>query len=162
MDEIAQQTKNYPRFPDGRINYSHERVCFVINCVVVAGDEILLTRRGQDVLAYPEATNGISGFIDRTDMSLEEQAKLELSEELKAPLDKITQLYISEPFIQTDEEIGREWHIYAVLAEFTQKFKPAINWENKEAKWHKIDEAKQLDLMKGFRETLETALNLRK
>lgn len=161
MDEIIIKTANYPRFADGRIDYSSERVCFALNCVVVCGDEILLTRRSQDVLAYPGTLNGISGFIDRTDLSIEEQARIELQEEVCAPLDLVEKMLVSEPFVQVDEGIGREWHVYAVLVEFKEKFTPKLNWENKEVGWYKISEAKELELMKGFRETLDKALSLR-
>ena len=54
MQHIRDLTANYPRFEDGRINYTDERVCFVLNCVVVSGDQVLLTKRSAEVIAYPE------------------------------------------------------------------------------------------------------------
>ena len=45
MQHIRDLTADYPRFEDGRINYTDERVCFVLNCVVVSGDQVLLTKR---------------------------------------------------------------------------------------------------------------------
>jgi hypothetical protein len=161
MDEISQKTADYPRFADGRIDYSKERICFVLNCVVVCGDEVLLTRRSQGVLAYPGTLNGVSGFIDRTDISVEEQARIELEEELCAPLDQIERMVVDKPFTQEAKEINREWHVYAVLVEFKQKFSPKINWENKEVGWHSINDARHLKLMPGFGETLDRALALR-
>lgn len=40
----------------------------------------------------------------------------------------------------------------------SEMFEPKINWENKEAVWMTIDEAKAQDLMPGFREVLEITL----
>lgn len=161
MEQLSQTTKSYPRFPDGRIDYSNERVCFVLNCVVVCGAKVLLTKRGSEVIAYPNTINGISGFIDRTDISVESQAKIELDEELRAPLSQITKLVISEPFVQIDEKINREWHVFAVLVEYAETFQPKTNWENKSAEWYDIAAAKEMELMPGFRETLSKALSLR-
>ena len=164
MDEVTRiqkLTAGYPRFADGRIDYSNERVCFVLNCVVVSGNWVLLTKRSDKVIAYPGAINGISGFIDNTSVRLEELAKNELSEEVAAPIKEIQALKISQPFIQVDDKINREWHVYAVLVEFSRKFKPSINWENKQAKWYKIAEARSLELLPGFAETMDAALKMR-
>jgi hypothetical protein len=161
IEQIQNATKGYPRFPDGRINYTNERICFVLNCVVCYKDQILLTKRSADVSTCPSTISGVSGFVDQVNMPIEDMAKNELIEELKAPLDKLTKLIVSKSFIQTDNDINREWHIYAVLAEFSEKFQPKTNWENKTAEWFEIDQAKSMQLMPGFPETLRKALDLR-
>lgn len=161
LDKIMHTAKQYPRFADGRIDYTHARVCFAVNCVAVCGDKVLLTKRGSDVIAYPDTISGVSGFIDRTDISIEDQAKLELTEEVQAPLDKITSLKVSHPIVRVDTTLNREWHIYAVYVEFSELFEPKINWENKAAQWHTISDVKNMELMPGFLELFETALHLR-
>lgn len=161
MDHIRQATKNYPRFSDGRIDYTNERVCFVLNCVVYCRDQILLTRRSAHVIAYPNTISGISGFIDRTDSTIADVAKNELKEELGAPLNRLHRLVVSKPFLQIDTKINREWHVYAVLVEFSELFQPVINWENKSAKWFDLASLRREELMKGFDETLNIALALR-
>lgn len=161
VSSIAKATSFYPKFEDGRIDYTNERVCFVLNCVVVVGDEVLLTKRGADVIAYPNTINGISGFIDKTDRSIEQQIKDELIEELNAPLDTLVRLSIAEPIIQIDELINRKWHVFVALAEFESKFEPKINWENKSANWHAIESVKGIALMPGFDETFALALRMR-
>lgn len=161
IQNIKQLTADYPKFEDGRIDYTNERVCFVLNCVVVSGSEVLLTERSSNVIAYPDTINGISGFIDRVDVSIEEQARTELSEELQAPLSQIERLEVHAPMIQVDQVINREWHVCVVLVEFRSKFRPETNWENKSAKWYKITEATELELMPGFDETLKVALAMR-
>lgn len=161
MNEIAKATKSYPKFADGRIDYTNERVCYVLNCVVVVGDKVLLTRRGADVIAYPNTMNGISGFIDDTSKTLEEIARQELVEELNAPLEQLQRMVIGEPFVQIDEDINREWHVHAVLAEFPGEFTPTTNWENKSAEWFAINDVPNMELMRGFLETFQLAMALR-
>ena len=82
MQRIRDLTTDYPRFEDGRVNYTDERVCFVLNCVVLSGDQVLLTKRSAEVIAYPELINGISGFIDNPNLSIEDIAYGELAEEI--------------------------------------------------------------------------------
>lgn len=161
MNEIAQATENYPKFADGRIDYTNERICYVLNCVVVYDDKVLLTRRSSAVLAYPNTLNGVSGFIDDTSQTLEELAKLELAEELSAPAEKLQRLVVAKPFIQVDDAINREWHVYSVLAEFSDVFTPITNWENKSAEWFNIKDVPNMKLMRGFLETFQTAIKLR-
>ncbi len=161
MHEIATATKSYPRFADGRIDYTNERVCYVLNCVVVSGTDVLLTKRSADVIAYPNTINGVSGFIDDTSKTLEEIATTELTEELEAPIEKLKRLKVAKPFIQIDDEIHREWHVYTVLAEFEATFVPQTNWENKSATWFAIRDVPDMTLMRGFLETFQTAMKLR-
>ena len=92
IQEVTKTTEGYPRFSDGRINYTNERVCYVLNYVVISGDEVLLTKRGADVIAYPNTINGASGFIDDTSKTLGEMAGIELVEELYAPPDRLKSL----------------------------------------------------------------------
>lgn len=161
IEDIQKLTQQYDRFDDGRIDYTNERVCYVLNCVVVHADSILLTRRSADVIAYPNTLNGISGFIDRTDMTLEAIARNELSEELQMPEELIENIIVSDPIIQVDESINREWHVFVVLVEVSEEFIPTTNWENKSAQWYSINEALRMELMPGFAATMQKALALR-
>ena len=159
LQKIKNKTKNYPKFDDGRIDYTNERVCFVLNCVVVSGNKVLLTKRSANVIAYPNSINGISGFIDRADINIEEQVKNELIEELSAPISDIISLKIFDPIIQIDEEIDREWHVFGGLAVFKDIFEPKTNWENKSAKWYEISDLENVELMFGFEQILNTSLD---
>lgn len=96
----------YPKFDDGRINYSNVRVCPVVNCVVRCGDMVLMTRRGEDVLAYPNTVNGVSGFIDEI-KSLEDVVYQELIEEVGLRKEDVKELNIFTKIVQTDDELNR-------------------------------------------------------
>lgn len=113
------------------------------------------------MIAYPDAISGISGFIDDMNMSVEETARNELSEEAGAPLDDIIKLAVGEKIIQTDSNLGREWHVYPVLVEFKNVFDPVINWENKSVFWHDLDRLDELTLMPGYADILAAALKMR-
>lgn len=160
MRHIARLTVSCPRFVDGRIDYANERVCFVLNCVVVSGERVLLTKRGAKVIAYPNTISGVSGFIDNMSKTLEEIAQQELTEELGAPLERLRRLVAAESIVQIDDDINREWHVYPVLAEFAEEFAPRINWENKSAAWYDIADVPRMELMRGFREVFEVALRM--
>lgn len=159
MEEIKRLTKNYPRFKDGRIDYSDERICFVLNCVIVCGDEILLAKRSNNLIAYPGCINGISGFIDRTDLTIDEQAYAELEEELGVKPSDVKNLKICKKIIQNDESINREWHVFVVLVELKRKTQLNLNWENQSATWYQISSSFDLKLMPGFINTLGVAID---
>lgn len=154
---IIDLISTYPKFDDGRIDYSDVRVCPVVNCVVRCGEMVLLTRRGEDVIAYPNTINGISGFIDEI-KPLEDVVYQELSEEVGLERTDVKELKIFPEIIQTDEDINREWHVYPALAVVDEMFEPEINWENKEAVWMTIEAAKSQEFMPGFREVLKVVL----
>lgn len=161
LDEDARKIlAKYSKFDDGRIDYTSEKICYVVNCSIVSGNEILLTKRSEKVGFYPNTWNGISGFYDELEKSVEEIVAKELCEELSAPEDY--EIKVGEMFTQKDEEIGREWRVFPVLAESREKFEPRINWENKSAKWTKIASAKRMKLMPNYGETMRRALELRK
>lgn len=155
--DITDLISTYPKFDDGRIDYSDVRVCPVVNCVVRCGEMVLLTRRGEDVIAYPNTINGISGFIDEI-KPLEDVVYQELSEDVGLGKEAVKELRIFPEIVQVDDGINREWHVYPALAVVDEMFEPEINWENKEAVWMTIEAAKSQELMAGFREVLEIVL----
>lgn len=161
IDEIREATLKYPRFADGRIDYTDSYACYAVNCVVMCGDAILVTRRGSEVIAYPNTISGISGFIDNEMLTLEETVRNELAEEVRAPLEKMTRLVVGEKIVQVDNQLKREWHVYPALAEFSEIFVPDINWENSDAKWIPITDLHGLQLMPGFPDIVSAALVMR-
>lgn len=94
-------------------------------------------------------------------MSIEDTAINELAEEAQAPLDDITRLIVGEKIVQTDSNLGREWHIYPVLVDFKNMFDPVINWENKSIFWYDLHKVQELPLMPGYSDILAAAIELR-
>ena len=157
MDEIAELTKFYPHFADGRIDYTNERVCPVINCTVLCGNEVLLAYRSAEVIAYPETWNGISGFIDEL-QPLESIIKEELLREVNIHEEDIKGISLFDKLIQEDEAINREWHVYPMLVELKRKPLVKTNWEHKEAKWVAKDKVLKLALMPFYAETFKIVM----
>ncbi len=155
MQEIADQTNGYPRFADGRIDYSNEKMCFVVNCTTVCGDSVLLTHRSSSVIAYPNTWNGISGFIDNIKPLIEIVAD-ELKEEAGIADSDIYKIKIYNKMVQVDDTINREWHVYPAIAWLNSKVDPRINWENKAIEWISINDVVKLNLMPGYRQVFET------
>jgi hypothetical protein len=149
----------YPKFADGRIDYTAALICYVLNCTAVCGDRVLLTRRSDKVITYPGMVNGISGFVDQPDVAIEDLAKIELDEEVGAP--SAARIKVGEIITQIDDTINREWRVYPVLAEFKTEFAPRLNWENRAAFWCDIGEVQELQLLPGFAETFAAALAMR-
>jgi len=155
--ELRERIEKYPKFEDGRIDYTSERVCPVVNCVIVCGDKVLLTERGADLIAYPNTWNGVSGFIDTLE-ALEDIVRNELTEELGVNLDDVEEMRILSELVQIDESINREWRVYPVLIRVSEQFSPVVNWENKSAHWLTVNEVRQQDLLPGFEPVLDAVL----
>lgn len=156
-EEIKEFLKDYPRFADGRVDYTHARICFVISCTVVFDDEVLLTYRSADVIAYPNTWNGISGFIDEI-KPLEDIITNELAEEVNIQSDDINVIKIMPLMIQTDDEINREWRVFPVFVELSRRPTVMTNWENKEAKWIPLGHVENLALLPVYVETFQTVM----
>lgn len=68
---------------------------------------------------------------------------------------------LSQPFVQIDQQLDREWHVVAILVELASTVTPRLNWENKSAAWFNLKEVPKMKLMPGFAETVTTALAMR-
>ncbi len=158
---IAYQTKDYPRLPDGRIDYTGQPICFVFNCVVCYGDEILLVRRSQQEVEQPRMLNGVSGFIDRTDTSITVLAGQELAEELGIDPRDTTIMVAQQPLMQIDAAHSRQWYVYPVLVECAQRITPRLNAENSAAAWYPLTAIDALPLLPFYHETLRAGLAMR-
>ncbi len=158
---ITYQTKDYPRLPDGRIDYTGQPICFVFNCVVCYGDEVLLARRSQQEVEQPRMLNGVSGFIDRTDTSITVLAGQELAEELGIDPRDTTIVVAQQPLMQIDAAHSRQWYVYPVLVECAQRITPRLNAENSTAAWYPLTEIDALPLLPFYHETLRAGRAMR-
>jgi 8-oxo-dGTP pyrophosphatase MutT (NUDIX family) len=144
--------KTYPKFADGRVDYHDQKICYATLSIVTAGDKFLLTRRSDKVAHYQNKLDVVAGYLDQPDLSIEESARIELAEEIAAPLDEIKNTKVVGPVIFIDDAIDREWCDYYVFFEFARQFQPKLNWENSAADWYSLDELEQLqnELIPGF------------
>src|SRR5436309_6273284 len=90
-----------PRFPDGRIDYTHATVAPVILCFVQWQDKILLLKRSEKVLSYKNKWNTVGGYLDEL-KTLRQFALDELREELGISETTIKDLVFVEPHEHAD------------------------------------------------------------
>jgi ADP-ribose pyrophosphatase YjhB (NUDIX family) len=154
---LEQLTAAYPRFDDGRIDYTHTRVCPVVTCITVHDGAALLTHRSDKVQHHAHTWSGVGGFMDELVLP-EEMALRELEEEVGIEREHIARIERCCKIVRTDHANNREWHIFMVLVEVSHKPPLRINWENKEARWVPFNEVKHLALMPGYLEELEHVL----
>jgi 8-oxo-dGTP pyrophosphatase MutT (NUDIX family) len=132
----------------GQIDYTHARWAPVINCVLKYKKKILVVQRSNALNFYPGYWNGISGFLD-DNRSLIQKVKDELKEELDIPSGKIRKIRTGEIFHQAEPKYKKTWIVHPVLVEVTTD-KIKLDWEARNYKWIKPEDAKKLKLLPGF------------
>ena len=160
LEWIREVTAEYPRFDDGRINYSETPLGLGVNAAVVHGDAILLTQRSGEVGIYPHFWSGISGFVDEI-KPLSHIVLKELHEEVGIPRQQVARLEVRPKLVFPDEHYNKEWHIFPALVELTTSDYGELNWENKTVRWVPLGEVENFKLMPGFRHVLRAALEAR-
>ena len=159
-DVVREIAKDLPRFPDGRIDYTHAKRALVINSVVVYGEEILILKRSEKLTYYPGLWSGISGFIDEI-KPIEDIVKKELTEELGISIDIIQQIRMGEVIELPSSKHDRVWMVYPILVELNQKPAIKLDWEHSAYAWIKPGELKGYEILSGFDKVVTQALQLR-
>lgn len=155
---MKKEKKFVPR--PGQVDFTNVRWAPVINCVVMHEDKILLVQRNASMRLYPSYWNGISGFLD-DHKSLEQKVHEELREELGVSKKQIESIKLAKILNQEAPKYKKTWIVHPVLVKIsTDKIK--TDWEAQNYKWLSPKEAKKLDLMPGFAETLSEALKMRR
>ena len=143
----------------GQVDFTNVRWCPVLNCVVMYEGKILLVQRNKNMRLYPGYWNGISGFLD-DHKSLEQKVCEELREELGISKKHILSIQLARILNQDAPKYKKTWIVHPVLVKVdTDKIK--LDWEAQNYRWVKPSEAKKMNLMPGFDETLKEALKLR-
>ncbi len=126
-----------PRLSTGELDYTNaKKVPAIIICVYSEG-ELLLLKRSDKVHSYKNYWNAVGGYLDKN-LTLKEQAKIELREETKITNAKIT---LGEPF--TEKNKGIEWIIFPARADIKIKPEIVLDWEHTEYKWVEVKEVKK-------------------
>lgn len=143
----------------GQVDFTNVRWAPVLNCVVMHEGKILLVQRNKSMRLYPGYWNGISGFLD-DHKSLEQKVHEELREELGVSKKHIISIQLARILNQEAPKYKKTWIVHPVLVKVdTDKVK--LDWEAQNYKWITPGEAKKMDLMPGFDETLKEALKVK-
>jgi 8-oxo-dGTP pyrophosphatase MutT (NUDIX family) len=137
---------------EGQIDYTNIKEAPVINCVVFHGEKMLLIKRAAGLRFYPNYWNGISGFLD-DEKSLEEKVAEELKEEAGFNKENILSIEPKGTLTQEAPEYDKVWIVHPVRVEVNTGA-VTLDWEGAEYKWVTPEEAKDLNLLPGFDETL--------
>ena len=156
-ETIKEFSEKLPKFPDGRINYSHSDKAPVLNCFVKFGDRVLILKRSDKVGAYKGKWNSVAGYLDEP-KPVREKVLEELKEELGILKNDILSVKMGEPYEFFDDSIKKTWIIHPVLVELKQKPKIKLDWEHTDFKWIAPEELLDYDIVTKLDESLKRVL----
>jgi 8-oxo-dGTP pyrophosphatase MutT (NUDIX family) len=154
LKTISELGGRLPRFPDGRIDYTHSDIAPVVTVFVKCGVEILLLKRGDKVSTYRGKWNTVAGYLDEP-KPLSEKVLEELREEVGIGGDAVSSMRFGEPYESSDDAVGKTWLIHPVLVELSRKPEIKLDWEHTECRWIKPDELQKFDVVHNFLKSLE-------
>jgi len=129
----------------------------VVTCFLESKGKILLLRRSQQVGSYQGKWAGVSGYVESPP---EEQALIEINEEVSLVSDDIQLLKTGEPVVIDDEELGTRWVVHPFLFHVTNPEKMKIDWEHREYKWINPVDIDKYDTVPGLKNTLERVISI--
>lgn len=157
---MADIANDLPKFEDGRIDYTHADRAPVINSAVFYGDELLITKRSEDLHFYPGLWNGVSGFIDEL-KPLEEIVVKEIEEELSVSSQLITRIAVGDVIERKSSKHDRIWMIFPILVELKEKPDIKLDWEHSDYAWIKPEELERYEILSDFKNVVDQALKLK-
>jgi 8-oxo-dGTP pyrophosphatase MutT (NUDIX family) len=134
IKKIKELSERLPRFPDGRINYTHADTALVITVFLQYEDKILLLKRSNKVGTYQGKWNTVTGYLDEP-RPLIEKIKEELEEELGIKENIIKSYHLGKPFTFTDPRVQKTWIIHPAKVILKNKPEITLDWEHTEYCW---------------------------
>jgi len=127
-------TENYPpcstHLPGKDLNYTNIVTSFLKN-----HDKILILKRSDKVKSMKSLWAGISGIIEKDDLSPLSRAEIEIFEETGIKQEQINLLKKSQQMkIISSQYKNHEWNIFPFLFK-VENPKIKLNWENSEFEW---------------------------
>jgi len=157
---IKEHEARLPKFSDGRIDYSNAESAPVLMAFVMYGEEILIIKRSAKVRAYQGKWNGVGGYLDEVDKSVEKKAQEEIREELGISDDHIKRIRVCGHYKYFDPEIKKTWYINSVLVELKDKPEVKLDWEHTEYKWIRPEDIKNYDIVPNLDVSLQKVLKI--
>ncbi len=113
-----------------------------------APEELLILRRSQRVGTYRGRWAGVSGFVEAPP---DEQAYIELREEVHLEPEHVILLRKGEPLTFTDAQLDREWTVHPYLFLVTDPARIQTDWEATETRWiapHELEYYETVPMLK--------------
>jgi 8-oxo-dGTP diphosphatase len=154
---IESFAKKLPRFPDGRIDYTHSDTAPVITVFISFKGRILLLKRSDNVLTYKGKWNTVAGYLDEI-ISIKEKVYEELFEELGIKEMDIRSISIGGSYSFTDPSAKRSWIVHPVKVELAHDVQIRLDWEHTEYRWIDPDDINDFDTVPNAKMSLKRAL----
>ena len=106
----------------------------VVTCFLENEGKILILRRSERVSTYQGRWAGVSGYIEEG-VSADEQALVEIGEEVGLGEEDIELVRRGEPLEVVDEGLHQKWIVHPYRFAVMEREKVRIDWEHKEALW---------------------------
>ena len=132
----------------GQTDFTHIRWAPVLNCVLQYKNKFLIVQRSAKMNVYPNAWNGVAGYLD-DHQSLKEKAWEEVREECGLRPKDIISIRLGQIFDHEAPRYKKTWVIHPVLVKVkTDKIK--IDWEAQNYRWVKLNEIKKFKIIPSF------------
>ena len=120
----------------------------VVTAFVTARGRVLLLCRSDRVGTYRGKWAGVSGYLETEDP--EEQARVEIAEELGLAGDRVRLERRGEPVEVIDEGAGRAWLVHPFRYALARGAEPRLDWEHVEMRWAEPGEIRLADSVPGL------------
>jgi len=132
----------------GQVDYRKIRWAPVLNCVLQYKNKFLIMQRSARMNVYPNAWNGIAGYLD-DHKSLKEKVWEEMREECGLRPKDIISIRSGTVFDHEAPQYRKTWVIHPVLVKVkTDKIK--TDWEAQNYYWVKLNEIKKFKIIPSF------------
>jgi len=139
--------------PGKDLNYTNIVTSFLKN-----HDKILILKRSDKVKSMKNLWAGISGIIEKDDLSPLSRAEIEIFEETGIKQEQINLLKESQQMkIVSVQYKNHEWNIFPFLFS-TKNSKIKLNWENSDFKWIELNESKNYETVPELEKILISLL----
>jgi len=154
IDLIKKLGKKFPKFPDGRIDYSSSDIAPVITVFVKFKDKILILKRSDKVSTYCGKCNTVAGYLDEP-VPIFKKIIEEVSEEIGVSENLIKSYSLGKSYKFTDLNINKTWIVQPALVILKEKPDIKLDWEHLEYKWIRPEKIKKFDIVPNIDKSLK-------
>ena len=130
----------------------------IVTSFIKDNDKVLILKRSNKVKSMKCLWAGVSGIIERDDITPLDRAKTEIFEETGFNENEIELLKSIEQIkIKSTQYKNHEWNIFPFLFS-TKNSKIKLNWENSEFQWIKPNEIKNYETVPELEKILFSLL----
>jgi len=124
----------------------------VVSCFLECRGLLLLLKRSQEVGSYRGQWATVSGYVE--DIPPDEQALVELSEEVSLREADLRLVKKGEPLKVFDRKQGIRWIIHPYLFSLEDREKVCLDWEHEDSAWIDPAELDDYDTVPKLKESL--------